>query len=338
MTLKNLQAILVPQIETALIDFFNSLDFGASPELGEMLRYHMGWEPDVPGSASKGKRLRPLITLLATGGFNEYPPASMPAAIAVELLHNFTLIHDDIEDQSPLRHGRPTLWQRYGTAQAVNAGDALFSIAQLSMLNLAETSSQMVALDALREFNHSYLHLAQGQYLDISFEDKTDVAIPTYMEMVAGKTGALIAFAASLGARVTGQTLTEHHKLAEYGHYLGLAFQIQDDILGIWGDPTITGKSAASDILTRKKSLPNLIGLAECPEFRSLWQKETLADDEVLKMAGLLENCGVREKVNQQSEELTQLALQSLKTVFPKKNDYSEALSELAGSLLSRNY
>ena len=338
MALKNLQLILVPQIESALIAFFDTLNFGASQELGQMLRYHLGWEADETGSTATGKRLRPLITLLATGAFNEIPAKAMPAAIAVELLHNFTLIHDDIEDQSPLRHGRPTLWQKYGPAQAINAGDALFSIAQLSMLNLVETSGQYVVLDAMREFNRTCLHLTQGQYLDISFESQMDVAVPTYMDMIAGKTGALIAFAASLGALVSGQTLTEYHKLAEFGRYLGLAFQIQDDILGIWGDPKVTGKSAASDILTHKKSLPNLIGLAECPEFRKLWQEESLAHGEVLKMASVLENCGVREKLNQQSEELTQLAYQTLDSVFPEKNDYSEALYELTGFLLDRDY
>ena len=142
MTLENLQTILVPQIEDALKTFINSIDFRSSSELGQMLRYHMGWEDDGPAKASTGKRLRPLIALLATGAFGDYPTKAMPAAVAVELLHNFTLIHDDIEDQSPMRHGRPTLWQKYGTAQAINAGDALFSIAQLSILDLAKTCNQ----------------------------------------------------------------------------------------------------------------------------------------------------------------------------------------------------
>lgn len=138
-----------------------------------MLRYHLGWEDDSSAKASKGKRLRPLIILLTTGAFGDYPSKAMPAAVAVELLHNFTLIHDDIEDQSPMRHGRPTLWHKYGTAQAINAGDALFSIAQLSMLDLAKTCNQYVVWDAARGFNAMCLHLTQGQYLDISFETRS---------------------------------------------------------------------------------------------------------------------------------------------------------------------
>jgi geranylgeranyl diphosphate synthase type I len=260
----------------------------------------------------------------------------MPAAVAVELLHNFTLIHDDIEDQSPLRHGRPTLWKRYGTAQAINAGDALFSIAQISMLNLVETCGQYVVLDAMREFNRTCLHLTRGQHLDISFEHETDVTVSAYMEMIGGKTGALIAFAASLGPLTSGETLTEYRMMTEFGKALGLAFQIQDDILGIWGDPEITGKSAASDILTHKKTLPNLLGLEECPEFRTLWQEDNLPPDQIAEMAKLLESCGVRAQVKQQSEDLTAKAFQILDLAFKEKNDYAEALYEMTGLLLNR--
>jgi geranylgeranyl diphosphate synthase type I len=124
--------------------------------------------------------------------------------------------------------------------------------------------------------------------------------------------------------------------MADYGTAFGLAFQVQDDILGIWGDPVVTGKSAASDILTRKKTLPNLLGLAECPEFRSLWQQDNLSTDQITEMAELLENCGVRAQVEQQSKDLTAQAFQALESAFREKNDYAEALYELTGFLLNR--
>ncbi|MBG0787767.1 MAG: polyprenyl synthetase family protein, partial [Anaerolineaceae bacterium] len=336
MTLEKLQTILVPQIEDALQEFMHTIDFRSSAELGQMLRYHMGWEDDSSAKASKGKRLRPLIVLLTTGAFGDSPARGMPAAVAVELLHNFTLIHDDIEDQSPMRHGHPTLWHKYGTAQAINAGDALFSIAQLSILDLAKTCNQYVVLEATRAFNQMCLHLTQGQYLDISFESRSDVTVEAYKDMIAGKTAALIAYTSGLGALISGQTATEFHKLSEFGEYLGLAFQIQDDILGIWGNPNITGKSAASDILTRKKTLPNLFGLAQCPEFRVLWEKETLTQDQVNQMAELLEQCGVREQVESEANSLTEQAFTALSSVFPEPNDYSKALFELAQMLLNR--
>lgn len=336
MTLKKLQGILIPEIESALMKNLDATDFGGSPELGQMLRYHLGWKLEGFRSKTKGKRLRPLITLLTTGAYGEYPNKAISAAVAVELLHNFTLIHDDIEDQSPLRHGRPTLWDLYGTAQAINAGDALFSIAQLSMLNLAETCGQYAVLDAMREFNRTCLHLTRGQHLDISFEHETDVTVSAYMDMIEGKTGALIAFAASMGPLAAGETLTEYRKMTDYGTALGLAFQVQDDILGVWGDPKITGKSAASDILAHKKTLPNLLGLAECPEFRSLWQQGNLSVDQITEMANLLESCGIRAQVQQQSKDLTAQAFSVLDEAFPEKNDYAEALYELTGFLLKR--
>ncbi|QRN83936.1 polyprenyl synthetase family protein [Chloroflexota bacterium] len=336
MTLEKLQTILVPQIEDALKEFIQTIDFRSSVELGHMLRYHMGWEDNLPAKASKGKRLRPLIVLLTTGAFGDYPTKAMAAAVAVELLHNFTLIHDDIEDQSPMRHSRPTLWHRYGTAQAINAGDALFSIAQLSMLDLAKTCNQYVVLDATRAFNEMCLHLTQGQSLDISFETRPDVTVEAYKDMIAGKTAALIAYTSGLGALISGQTATEYQKLSEFGRCLGLAFQIQDDILGIWGNPKLTGKSAASDILTRKKTLPNLFGLAQCSEFRVFWEKEALSQDEVNQMAELLEQCGVREQVESEAGSLTEQAFNTLECVFPKPNEYSEALFELTQLLLNR--
>jgi geranylgeranyl diphosphate synthase type I len=180
------------------------------------------------------------------------------------------------------------------------------------------------------------LHLTRGQYLDISFETQAEVSVEAYKDMIAGKTAALIAYTASLGALVSGQTETEYHKLSEFGEFLGLAFQIQDDILGIWGDPEVTGKSAASDILTHKKTLPNLFGLAQCPEFRSLWQKEALAENEVHQMAELLEQCGVRGQVEAEASELTTQAFNTLASVFPEPNDYIDALYELTGLLLNR--
>ena len=147
MTLKKIQGILIPEIESALMKELDTSNFGGSPELGQMLRYHLGWE--LERFQIENKRQTPASTnhtACTTGAYGEYPNKSMPAAVAVELLHNFTLIHDDIEDQSPLRHGRPTVWKRYGTAQAINAGDALFSIAQLSMLSLVETCGQYVCV------------------------------------------------------------------------------------------------------------------------------------------------------------------------------------------------
>jgi geranylgeranyl diphosphate synthase type I len=332
MTLEAKLAGLVPEIESNLQAFLGSLDFGRSAGLREMLTYHMGWADDGGG----GKRLRPAITLLCGGACGGEYAVAMPAALGVELLHNFTLIHDDIEDRSPLRHGRPTLWTRWGVAQAVNAGDALFSIAQLALLGLGETCGEEAAARAARAFNQMCLNLTQGQYLDIAFEGDEAVELETYLAMIQGKTAALIAFAAAVGGLAAGADEGTFNGLAAYGESLGMAFQIQDDALGIWGDPAVTGKSAASDLLARKKSLPVLFGLRESAEFRELWRGVDPDEAQVAAMASLLEVCGAREYVTAQAEGYTRQAFEHLADVFSEKNEDAIALAVLTERLLHR--
>jgi geranylgeranyl diphosphate synthase, type I len=333
MTLEAKLAGLVPEIEASLQACMGSLDFGHSPGLREMLTYHLGW---AEGAGGSGKRLRPVITLLCAGACGGAYAVAMPAAVGVELLHNFTLIHDDIEDRSPLRHGRATLWTRWGVAQAVNAGDALFSIAQLALLGLAETCGEAVAARAARELNQMCLRLTRGQYLDIAFEEDETVELETYLAMIAGKTAALIAFAAAVGGLAAGADEATVSGLAAYGESLGMAFQIQDDALGIWGDPDLTGKSAASDILARKKSLPALFGLRESAEFRALWRMADPDQTQVTEMADLLANCGAREYVTAQAARYTRRAFAHLERVFPEKNEDAEVLAALTKRLLHR--
>lgn len=331
MNLDEKLALLTGEVEQGLQAYFDNLDFGPSAELGEMLRYHMGWE-DGRG----GKRLRPVLTLLCAGACGGDYRSAMPAAMGIEFLHNFTLIHDDIEDNSDTRHGRPTLWARWGRAQAINAGDALFSIAQLALLGLEATCDKKIALLAAREFNQVCMRLTGGQYLDMAFETRDKVSLEDYLAMIRGKTAALIAFSTWAGGLCAGGDNNTLALLTGYGEHLGLAFQIQDDELGIWGDPKVTGKSAASDLLERKKTLPILVGLQESAEFRNLWGEGALTSAEVEAMAKALEGCGARDYVREQAAFYTRQAFNRLERLFPASNENADALMALTARLLER--
>lgn len=337
MSLLALSQTYLPQIEKSLKLALRSHTFGESQELKEMLEYHMGWQDD----GTHGKRLRPLITLLCTQALGGKREIAMPAALAVEFLHNFTLIHDDIEDRSPTRHGRETLWRRWGVAQAINAGDALFSIAQLALLDLARSAGAKIAIRAARGFNQTCLSLTQGQFLDIAFEKEREINLETYLEMIREKTGALIGFAAGLGAIVTKGNLKEIERLQNFGESLGIAFQVQDDFLGIWGDPDVTGKSIASDLMTRKKTLPVLYGLQNCDEFQKIWSQGEIRPDQIAHLSTLLVNCGAQDYVTDKAAKYTGDAFQALEAMFPSQtpvNESAEALFELSGDLLSREF
>ena len=234
----------------------------------DMLRYHMGWvdAQRQPAKVNSGKRVRPVLVLLACEAAGAPADHALPTAAAVELLHNFSLIHDDIEDDSPTRRHRPTVWALWGRPQAINAGDAMFTLARTALAGLsARGLPAEETLQAYHIFDETCLRLTEGQYLDMSFENRMDVTVDEYLTMIDGKTAALVGASLELGALVGRAAPDTRQRLAEFGRHLGLAFQVQDDILGIWGDEALTGKSAESDILTRKKSLPVIYAL-QSPE------------------------------------------------------------------------
>jgi geranylgeranyl diphosphate synthase type I len=165
---------------------------------------------------------------------------SLPAAAAVELVHNFSLIHDDIEDNSHLRRGRPTVWTKWGIPQAINTGDAMFTLAHLTILGLESTCSKAITLKAAAILQETCLELTQGQYLDIAYESQKELSIEGYWLMVSGKTAAMLAASTELGGLAAGCSPEEQQAYHEFGHALGLAFQVQDDYLGIWGEVELT--------------------------------------------------------------------------------------------------
>ena len=223
-----------------------------------MIRYHFGY--DEPGKARAGKRLRPqllLRTALAEGGLIE---CALDAAVAIEILHNYSLVHDDIEDGDELRHGRTTMWKRFGTAQGINAGDALCAISYLTLLHEEAVVPTNRVVEMLHVLHEANLRMCEGQGLDIGFETSTIVSMPQYLEMIAGKTGALFAASCELGALAAGAEPARARDYARLGRAYGLAFQIRDDVLGTWGATDVTGKPSGADIARRKWSFPDRLG------------------------------------------------------------------------------
>lgn len=307
-------------------------------ELFGMLRYHLGWANASfePVRAPSGKRVRPLLCLLACDGCGGDWEQALPAAGAIELLHNFSLIHDDIEDQDETRRGRATVWSIWGEAQAINAGDTMFTLAQLALLRLAERGLEAGAIvEAASVFNRTCLALTAGQYLDIGFEGREEVPIGDYLAMVEGKTAALVACACEMGGIMAAASQAQRGHLQAFGRHLGLAFQMRDDILGIWGDSELTGKPVGTDIARRKKTLPLVHGLARSAELHTLLAQKTLSESELGRATGLLEETGSREYTRRLEREHHAQALDAL-TEARLQEPAAQALRELAQKLLGR--
>jgi geranylgeranyl diphosphate synthase, type I len=294
-------------IEPALLDALTALD-GRAPLLSGMIRYHLGYaghdlQPLDPRAVDRGKRMRPVVALLAAGAAGGEPRAAAPVAAAVELLHNFTLIHDDIQDESPLRRHRPTVWSLWGVGQAINAGDALFAAAHLPLYRLASTDvTAELRLRLLEAFDRMTIAIVEGQTLDLAFEARPDVSPGEYLEMIAGKTAAIVRFAAWAGALLGGADDATAARWAEFGLALGLGFQIRDDLLGIWGAQDATGKAPADDVRRRKQSLPILIlrerlGESERAELSRLYAAPNVDGVGVAHVLALLAREAVRQEV-----------------------------------------
>ena len=336
-TFTTLSKTMIAAVETEMRSVLEAGD--APPDLFQgMMHYHMGWvDADLrPVRVHSGKRIRPLLCLLcchAAGGDWEQ---AVPAAAAIEILHNFTLIHDDIQDDSPTRRGRPTLWTLWGVPQAINSGDAMFAAAHLALARLLDNNVPATAVvRALRRLDETCMDLTRGQYADMRFETRANVSVDEYLEMIRGKTAVLIALSAELGALVAGKDAQTIAHFAAFALNLGLAFQVRDDILGIWGEEAVIGKSAATDIVTRKKSLPVLYGLERSEALRQLYAADPAPADFVPRAIALLDEAEARPYAETQERAYTDLALGYLGEVAGIHHT-SQPLIHLTHQLLGR--
>ena len=332
----NIVSSILPEIENELKRQISRLDEEQNLPFKEMLSYHMGWTGEGAGPEATGKRIRPLLLLLTSASCGLDWQLALPAAAAVELVHNFSLVHDDIQDNSPKRRGRPTVWAKWGSPMAINVGDAMFVLANLAMTDLGRDLPDDKVFAAAQVLQRSCLDLTRGQFLDMSFEDKDIVNVEEYWLMVTGKTAALLSACCHIGAVLgdTDEAIEEAYR--SFGHFLGLAFQVQDDILGIWGDENVTGKSISSDLIERKKSLPILVGLSKQGLFAEFWNRNEITPDNVEEAAKILASESAYTYAHDIAKQMTDLAINSLREADPQ-GEAGDALMELADKLLHRS-
>lgn len=324
-----------PKLEATLQATLNHPVLNQYPNMVGMLRYHMGWEGEGAGEEAQGKRLRPILLLLITEAVGGDWEKALPAAAAVELLHNFSLIHDDIEDRSPLRRGRPTVWAKWGEAQAINAGDAMFATAFIALAELRNRINTEAVFQAQTLLAETCLRLTGGQHLDIAFEQEREIPADLYWTMIAGKTAALIQTCAHLGALIGGADGTLQQAFSQFGHALGLCFQVVDDWLGIWGSVALTGKSTESDLVSGKKTLPVILGLAQNGRFARRWREGNIEPQEAPILAQWLIEEGVQHHTQAEADRLTREAMEWLER-SGLDNEAMQALRELTYAMLSR--
>jgi geranylgeranyl diphosphate synthase, type I len=301
--------------------------------------YHFGWsneygrpEQATGVKALGGKAMRPTLVLLSAQAVGGIPAAAVPAAVAVELAHNFSLLHDDVMDGDVTRRHRPTAWSVFGMNAAILAGDALLALA----LDVLAASGHPAAMDGIRMLIAAVQDLVEGQSTDVALERRVEVELAECERMAKQKTGALMRCACAVGASFGGGSPEQVQCLRGFGEHLGLAFQHVDDLLGIWGDPAVTGKSVYSDLRSRKKSLPVVSALTSGTlaglELARLYHRDQpLSDTDLVHAAELIDIAGGRAWSQSQVDDLLTQAMRDLQAAKPAARAAEElgALAQL---------
>jgi geranylgeranyl diphosphate synthase type I len=309
------------------------------PAIRLAVSYHLGWcdEHGIPTNTNGGKAVRPGLALMGARAAGAAAETALPGAVAVELVHNFSLVHDDLMDRDAERRHRATVWALWGDATAILAGDAMLSLAHEVLLDAASPRARPAGAmisTATRE-------LIRGQALDMAFENRHFVSLDECIDMARGKTAALMSASAAIGAVLAGAPVTVTNALATYGDQLGLVFQLIDDVLGIWGRPEITGKPVYSDLRSRKKTLP-VTWVVENggPAGRELaaWLADTsggTSDGELADVAELVERGGGRTWAIEEAASRAALAEAAIAHVSPAA-EHAEQLRALVHYLIDR--
>ncbi|MFG3436684.1 polyprenyl synthetase family protein [Nonomuraea sp. NPDC047897] len=312
-TLARVRGLLTPALRDAVA--------GLHPWGGDMAAFALGWtESDgTPAGEQGGKALRPALAVLCAEAVGGAPEQAVPGALAVELVHAFSLVHDDIIDHDEQRRHRDSVWKAFGVGPAVLTGDALLALA---ISRLAATGSA----PATNRLAAALVELVNGQTEDMAFEDRpwtgrNAVTLDEYCAMAARKTGALLGCAAAVGVTLGGGSAAQADRVYEVGRELGVAFQIADDLLGIWGDPDVTGKPVHSDLRRGKKTLPVLAALAAggpaAGDLADLLTTGAAGDEPVRQAAHLIEQAGGRRRAVELADRRARAAVAALDACLP---------------------
>ncbi len=320
-------------IQDHMKTFIDSIYTELYDEMREVFYYHIGLDAPLE---KQGKRIRPLLVLICAEGAGADVKNALPAASAIELIHNFSLIHDDIEDGGMQRRGKPTVWKKWGLAQGLNYGDAMFNAAFLALNDLSGMYPQETVYDAYQLLFRTCNALTKGQYLDIRFATDAVVSEETYFRMITGKTAALIACSTEMGALLGGLLPEDRELFRSFGESIGIAFQIYDDWLGIWGSEQQTGKSSIGDLLEHKRTFPILMGLEQSVKFKELFFDETMTQEIARNSASILSEIGVEKKVKEACALWTQRAIFTLDQM-KCYSDQKKMLIDIANKLLIRS-
>src|SRR6202158_5440895 len=295
----------IAAIDQEIREVLAQADPALQPFYGMML-YHLGLDAARPGG---GKRMRPLMCVLVYEALVGDARSILPAAAALELLHNFTLIHDDIEDQDPTRHHRPTVWSVWGVPQAINAGDGMYAVSRLAVQRLRKLGFPAERiLDFASLMDQTCVRVCEGQFLDISFESRTDITAERYRVMAARKNGALFAASAQSAAMLASDDPAVREQFARFGEEFGQAFQAHDDLLGIWASTERTGKLEMNALVKRKKTLTVVLAFERAsPRVRAQLDElfapqAPLPAENVDRIRAILDDLGVRPMLGREIE------------------------------------
>ncbi len=314
-----------------------------APLLWQVIDYQFGWDSAKPAKNVSGKKIRPvLMALIAKAISGDYHHV-LPAGAALEFIHNFTLIHDDVMDKSPERRHRPAVWTQWGPEQAINSGDGLYALAMLSIVRLAKIGTPPEKIvGVVRSISQACLWTCEGQILDMDFETRDAVSPDEYITMIANKSSTLIEAAAEIGALLSTDDAKMVRAYAQFARNLGVAFQVRDDYLGVWGDSKETGKSATTDIQEKKKSYPVLVGFqkaarADQDMLRRIYAQETLSESDIQTVLEILDRAGAASQTDQIAGQYYDTAMLSLANTGIE-NETQDLIRQFAAFLIQRTY